>query len=81
MSRTGTLDERIDFFYSMDFPEARQLFGGPFTPDERALARSVAEACYFLETFTELPRQGDPYAPTPGNGPTRSADPGTAGGT
>jgi hypothetical protein len=44
-----SMDERIDA------KERTGHIAPPFTPDERALARAVAEACYFFHCLTELP--------------------------
>jgi hypothetical protein len=49
MSQAWTIDERIDA------KERTGQIEPPFTPDERALARAVAEAFYFFHCLTELP--------------------------
>jgi hypothetical protein len=56
---TWTVDERIGA------KERAGQIAPPFTPDERALARAVAEAFYFFHCLTELPglaRVGTPAA-------------------
>jgi hypothetical protein len=44
-----SFDERFDEW------ERAGVIQPPFTPDERALARAVAEAWYFADNLTEMP--------------------------
>jgi hypothetical protein len=47
--RTWTIDERIDAW------ERQGIISPPFTPDERALARALIEAWYFVAKIEERP--------------------------
>ena len=49
MSRTWTIDERVDFW------QCRGLIKGPsFTPEERSLAWSIGAAQYFIDVQQEF---------------------------
>jgi hypothetical protein len=49
MGQTWSMEERITVL------ERRGQIAPPFSPDERALARAVAEAFHFAFYLTELP--------------------------